>query len=70
MFDFLSPLTILLLMNSFLTIGFILNQNEMSKDSITPQSSNSLINPLEILTWGCLFVQLFLLLIKIKIVEI
>ena len=70
MFEFLSPLTILLLMNSFLTIGFILNQNETTKDSMTPQSSSSLTNPLEILTWGCLFVQLFLLLIKIKILEI
>lgn len=70
MFEFLSPLTILLLMNSFLTIGFILNQNESTKDSMTPQSSSSSTNPLEIFTWGCLFVQLFLLLIKIKIVEI
>lgn len=57
-------------MNSFLTIGFILNQNESTKDSMTPQSSGSSTNPLEILTWGCLFVQLFLLLIKIKIIEI
>jgi hypothetical protein len=55
-------------MNSFLTIGFILNQNESNKDSMTPQSSST--NPLEILTWGALFVQLFLLLIKIKIIEI
>ncbi len=70
MFEFFSPLTILLLMNSFLTIGFILNQNESTKDSMTPQSSGSSTNPLEILTWGCLFVQLFLLLIKIKIIEI
>jgi hypothetical protein len=69
-FEFFSPLTILLLMNSFLTIGFIFNQNETTKDSMTPQSSSSLRNPLEILTWGCLFVQLFLLLIKIKILEI
>jgi hypothetical protein len=67
-FEFLSPLTILLLMNSFLTIGFILNQNESTKDSMTPQSSST--NPLEIFTWGALFVQLFLLLIKIKIIEI
>jgi hypothetical protein len=59
-------------MNSFVTIGFILNQNESTKDSMTAQtqSSSSLTNPLEILTWGCLFVQLFLLLIKIKVVEI
>ena len=55
-------------MNSFLTIGFILNQNESTKDSMTPQSSST--NPLEIFTWGALFVQLFLLLIKIKISEI
>ena len=55
-------------MNSFLTIGFILNQNESTKDSMTPQSSSS--NPLEILTWGSLFAQLILLLIKIKISDI
>ena len=70
MFEFLSPLTILLLMNSFLTIGLILNQNESAKDSMTPQGSSSLTNPLEIFTWGSLFVQFFLLLMKIKIIDI
>lgn len=69
MFEFLSPLTFLLVANSFLTIGLILNQNESLKDSINSQTSSSSTNPLEILTWICLLVQLVLLLIKIKIIE-
>ena len=69
MFEFLSPLTFLLLANSFLTIGLILNQNESFKDSITSQTSSSSTNPLEILTWICLLIQLILFLIKIKIIE-
>lgn len=70
MIEFLSPLTILLLTNSFLTVGLILNQNESIKDSMNTQSSSSSTNPLETFTWGCLFFQIFLLLIKIKISEI
>ena len=69
MFEFITPLTFLLLSNSLLTIGLILNQNESVKDSMNSQTSSSSTNPLEVLTWICLFVQLILLLIKIKMME-
>lgn len=61
-----SPLALIVGINSILLIGFILNQNESSKDSITNQKSTSLSNPFEKLTWIALILQLSLLLIKIK----
>ena len=61
-----SPLTVILGINSILLIGFILNQNESSKDAITSQKSTSLSNPFEKLTWIAIILQLSLLLIKIK----
>ena len=64
-----SPITVLLLINSLLTIGLILNQNESTKDSATTQNSSSISNPFEIMTWGCLFLQLLFLLIKIKVTD-
>jgi hypothetical protein len=70
MFEFLSPLTFLLLGNSIVTIGLILNQNESTKDSMNTQNSNSSANPLEIITWICLVFQIFLLLFKIKVSEL
>ena len=69
MFDFLSPLTLLLFLNSTLTIGLVLNQNESTKDSMNTQSSSS-VNPLENITWICLATQLILLLIKVKTSDI
>ena len=65
-----SPLNILLAVNSLLTIGLILNQNESAKDSSITQNSNSITNPFESLTWVCLFIQLILLLVKFKFNEI
>ena len=53
--------------NSFLTIIFILNQNESNKDLTTNSNSSSVVNPLEKFTWGCLFLQLILFLVKTKI---
>ena len=64
--EIISPLTIIVGINSILLIGFILNQNESSKDSITNQKSSSLTNPFEKLTWIAVILQLSLLLIKIK----
>ncbi len=57
----------ILIINSFLIIGLILNQNDSTKDSIVSQNSNSTTNPLESLTWILLILQLVLLLIKVKI---
>jgi hypothetical protein len=64
-----NPLNILLTINSIVTIGLILNQNESAKDAITTQNLNSSSNPFELATWVCLFIQLIILLIKFKIVE-
>ena len=61
-----SPLGLIIGINSILLIGFILNQNESSKDSITSQKSTSLTNPFEKITWIAVILQLSLLLIKIK----
>ena len=65
-----SPLNIILAINSLLTIGLILNQNESAKDSSISQNSSSITNPFESLTWICLFIQLFLLLLKFKFNEV
>ena len=65
-----SPLNVILAINSLLTIGLILNQNESAKDSSISQNSSSITNPFESLTWVCLFIQLFLLLLKFKFNEV
>jgi preprotein translocase subunit SecG len=62
----LSPLEIIVLINSVLLIGLVLTQNENTRNSITTQSSNLSTNPFEKLTWISVFLQLTLLLIKIK----
>lgn len=62
-----SPLNILLLINSIAIVGFILNQNDNTKDSLTNQNSVVSKNPFENLTWISLFIQFSLLLIKVKI---
>jgi hypothetical protein len=67
--EFLRPFSLLLILNSFFSIGLILNQNESTKDSTTVQLSST-ENPLEKLTWGCFLLQLVLLLIKTKITDI
>ncbi len=61
-----NTINIALGLNSLLTIGLILNQNESTKDSSTTQNSTSITNPFESLTWICLFIQLILLLVKFK----
>ena len=66
MIEFNSTLGIILLINSLITIGLILNQNDSAKDSVTSSTSRSSVNPFEKLTWGTFVLQLSLLLIKIK----
>ncbi len=65
-----NSLNIILTVNSILTIGLILNQNKSAKDSLTTQNSSSVSNPFESVTWVCLIIQLIILLIKFKVVEI
>ena len=64
-----SPLNLLLLINSFLSVGLILNQNESKRDAATSQTQSSVSNPLETITWICLSLQLILLLIKLKVTD-
>ena len=65
-----NPLNMFLALNSLLTIGLLLNQNESAKDSSITQNSSSITNPFESLTWVCLFIQLILLLLKFKFNEL
>jgi hypothetical protein len=60
----MNSLNLFLMGNSCLTILFILNQNDRTKDLTTKTTSVS--NPLENFTWICFFIQLVLLLIKTK----
>ena len=64
-----NPLTLILITNSVILIGLILNQNETTKDSLTKQSAKSSSNPFEKITWGCLIIELVLLLLKTKITD-
>ena len=64
-----NPLTLILIGNSIVLIGLILNQNETTKDSLTKQNSKSSSNPLEKATWVCLIIQLILLLLRTKITD-
>ena len=65
-----NPLNMFLALNSLLTIGLILNQNESAKDSSITQNSSSITNHFESLTWICLVIQLILLLLKFKFNEL
>jgi len=63
----MNPFSFFLVSNSLLMLGLILNQNDVTKDSTKNPSSN--ISPFEKITWFSLFLQLFLLLIQIKITD-
>lgn len=58
-------MTSLLILNSILIVIFILNQNESARDAMS-QSSSSLQNPFEKITWIALLFEFSLLLIRIK----
>ena len=71
MIELTNPLTFLLVINSFITIILIFNQNDSSKDLLSVQNSSvtTPTNPLEKFTWICLVIQLTLLLIKTKVTD-
>jgi hypothetical protein len=69
MVELTSPFTFLLLLNSFITIILVLNQNDSAKDSASVQGSTAITNPLEKFTWISLSIQLTLLLVKTKITD-
>jgi hypothetical protein len=64
-----SSLHLLLLGNGILTLGLIFNQNETNKDSLTNRNSPASANPLEKFTWGCVLVELILLLAQTKVTD-
>jgi len=55
------------LFNSFVTIGLILNQNDVGKDPNQTASSN--VSPWENGTWIGLLFQLFFLLLQTKMAD-
>jgi hypothetical protein len=55
--------------NGIVTIGLILNQNDSTKEAITSRNSTSPSNPLEKFTWGCVLLQLILLLLQTKVTD-
>jgi hypothetical protein len=63
------PFTLILILNSFLLITLILNQNESTKESTSSQNLGSINNPFENFTWISLIFQFVLLLLKTKITD-
>ena len=65
-----STLTIILVINSVIAVGLILNQNESAKDAASNATNTEISNPLQNITWFCVFLELILLLLKTKITDI
>jgi preprotein translocase subunit SecG len=65
-----STLTIILVINSLIAIGLILNQNESAKDAASNATNTEISNPLQNITWLCVFLELILLLVKTKITDV
>lgn len=63
----LNPISLLLVINSITIISLVLSQNETAKDSST--QNNSRTNPIEILLWVCITIEIFVLLISEKITD-
>ena len=61
----LNPITVLLIINSFSLIGLVVTQNETTKDEISKKSSPS--NPLELVLWFLVILELIALLIQTKV---
>lgn len=59
--------SIILIINSIVLISLVLTQNDTSKDSLIQNSSRT--NPIEIIIWVCMILQIFLLLIFGKITD-
>jgi preprotein translocase subunit SecG len=62
----LNFLTIILLINSILLIGLILNQNETSKDATSNSGTIEISNPLQNFTALIVFFQFILFILKLK----
>jgi preprotein translocase subunit SecG len=66
---FTNTLNIILIINSLLTVFLILNQNESNKDSSNNISNSEIANPLQRITWLCIFLEFIILILKSKITD-
>jgi preprotein translocase subunit SecG len=60
-------LNIILGINSLIIIFLILNQNESTKETSSNVTNVEISNPLQNITWVCIFFEFLLFLIKTKI---
>ena len=63
----LNPFSLILIINSFVIISLVLSQNESSKDSVT--QNNTRTNPIELILWFCVILEIIILLITEKITD-
>ena len=61
----LNPVTIILIVNSLSVVSLVITQNETAKEELSKKSSSS--NPLELVLWFTVILELILLLIQTKV---
>ena len=61
----LNPVTIILIVNSLSVVSLVITQNETAKEDLSKRSSSS--NPLELVLWFTIIIELILLLIQTKV---
>ena len=61
----LNPVTIILIVNSLSVVSLVITQNETAKEDLSKRSSSS--NPLELVIWFTIILELILLLIQTKV---
>ena len=61
----LNPVTIILIVNSLSVVSLVITQNETAKEDLSKRSSSS--NPLELILWFTIILELILLLIQTKV---
>ena len=61
----LNPVTIILILNSLSVVSLVLTQNETTKEELSKKSSSS--DPLELVLWFTVILELILLLIQTKV---
>tara|TARA_Y100000813_G_scaffold171915_1_gene135335 strand:+ start:40 stop:243 length:204 start_codon:yes stop_codon:yes gene_type:complete len=61
----LNPTTIILIVNSLSVVSLVLTQNETTKEELSKKSSSS--NPLELVLWFTIILELILLLVQTKV---
>ena len=61
----LNPVTIILIVNSLSVVSLVLTQNETAKEDLSKKSSSS--NPLELVRWFTVMLELIVLLLQTKV---